>query len=204
MKSIYILCLILALNACEQKDEKKTSSGEPRIHQIELSQEYESVIVTLPGKDNLSLRVFQQDGELVAAVIDTREELGQLSNQVQRWELIAKSNRQVQMYLRREPYELSKLEGRQPEMTGTEEYLDTDGNGILDYKRNSTGIYKVSKIEFEYYDEGKFDDDIEKFAPVKPEEIYYTKDPKTMKPIKMPNKSQYPTPTAPESEVHTQ
>ncbi|MGJ8655800.1 MAG: hypothetical protein ACSHX6_05055 [Akkermansiaceae bacterium] len=180
MKSIYILSLFLALNACEHEkntSKDETDSNRTKVHQIELSQEHDSVIVTLPGKDDLSLRVFQRDGELVAAVIDIREELGHMGNQPRRWELIAKSNREVQIYTRKEPYLLNKIEGTDYKSTGTEVYFDTDGNGIPDYKSTPKGCYKITKIELDYFKSGAFGDYISDFEPVKFEEVFTEQQP---------------------------
>ncbi|MDB9741600.1 hypothetical protein OAB00_01960 [Akkermansiaceae bacterium] len=181
MKSLYLPIFLFTLISCERNEnitQENPNLNELGFHQIELSGKNDSVNVTIAGKDNLTLRVYEKDGELIAAIIDQRNELHPSINQPHRWEIKAKSDREVKIFTRKELHLINKLEGTNSNAILTEMYFDSDGDGIPDYKYINKKTYKVTKVEYEELNVKPVKDtvsDLRALPPVKVVEHYLEK-----------------------------
>jgi hypothetical protein len=176
MKVITLSLFAGILCGCKKNEPQKAPQ---RVHAIELSEPLEIVQVTLAGRDDLKLNVFQRDGRLVAAIVDQRTTVDDRNEEIQRWEMLAKSNREVALIVRKDLYWLKHVEGVDVEYQeaarsskGTVLHSDTNGDGVLDYLYSANGRYKVSGIVYENFETLVTSFDVHELPPVTPDQVF--------------------------------
>lgn len=155
MRAFSLVALCALLWGCKNDEPQDAAS---RVHTIELSDDpLEVVEVSVAGRDDLKINIFQRDGRLVAAIVDEREiaSIGS-REQIQRWEMLAKSNQEVALTTRKDFHWLKYVEApdNAPDASevaskGTILYSDTDGDGIPDYLFSPDGKFKISTIGYD-------------------------------------------------------
>jgi hypothetical protein len=176
MKAFTLVAFAAILVSCK-KDEPQ--EAHPRVHAIELSDPLEVVQVTVAGREDLKVNVFERDGRLVAAIIDQRSISDGRIEEIQRWEMLAKSNREVALSTRKDFQWLKYVDATDTEpqqsvkfSKGTVLYSDTNGDGIPDYLYSPNGRFKVSNIGYEEFETSVTSFDIHELPSVTPDEVF--------------------------------
>lgn len=176
MKVITLVLSACVLCGCKRDDPQKAPQ---RLHAIELSDPFEMVQVTLAGRYDLKVNVFQREGRLVAAIVDQRSTVDDRNEEIQRWEMRAKSNREVAMITRKDFYWLKHVEEVDVEhqeaaksSKGTVLHSDVNGDGIPDYLYGANGRYKVSSIVYDNFDTSVASFDVHELPPVTPDQVF--------------------------------
>lgn len=178
MRALVLIPFVAAMCGCKS-DEPEGSS--PRVHTVELSSPFETVQVSVAGRDDLQISVFERDGRLVAAIIDQRRlsGAGDRLETIQRWEMLAESNREVAITTRKDFHWLKyadtpdegQEDAKEPEK-GSVLFSDTNGDGIPDYRWSPRGQFKVSTIGYEEAKTSVTSFDIHELPSVTPKETY--------------------------------
>jgi hypothetical protein len=175
MRAFTIIPVVAALCGCKSD---KPEEAAPRVHTVELTSPYEVVQVSVAGRDDLQISVFERDGRLVAAIIDQRPVLDRVE-QIQRWEMLAKSNEEVAITTRKDFHWLKyagATDQRQEDVKDPEKgsvlVSDTNGDGIPDYRWSPRGQFKISAIGYEEAKTSVTSFDIHELPSVTPKETY--------------------------------
>lgn len=176
MKIFTPIAFAAILVSCKHDEPQEAQS---RVHAIELSDPLGVVQVTVAGKKDLMVNVFERDGRLVAAVIDRRNLSDGRLQEIQRWEMLAKSNREVALSIRKDFHWLEYVNAADAESppspkfsNGTVLYGDTNGDGIPDYLFSSSGRFMVSNIGYEAFETSVTSFDMHELPPVTPDEVF--------------------------------
>ena len=176
MRALTLTAILALLLGCKNEEPKDTS---PRVHTIQLSSPSEVVEVSVGGRDDLKVSVFERDGRLVAAIIDHRTLSDGSLREIQRWEMLAKSNKEVALTTRKDFHWLKYVDAsdKEPEefeagSKGFVLYCDADGDGVPDYLFSKGGRFKVSTIGYEKSETSVTSFDIHELPPVDPDETF--------------------------------
>ena len=176
MKAFPLVAFSAILWGCKKDEPQEAHS---RVHAIELSEPLEVVQVTVAGREDVKVSVFERDGRLVAAIVDQRHTSDGRLEEIQRWEMLAKSNKEVALTTRKDFHWLKYLDATDTKplesekfSNGTVLYSDTNGDGIPDYLFSPKGRFKVSTIGYEEFQTSVTSFDIHGLPSVTPEEVF--------------------------------